>query len=267
MVFAFATVVTGGAVAQAQEPDAQPAQARGADRLLLQLRENLARSFPQSLRDQIVGVGLQGTDMRWCSVPADPNTCGYGLLWFATVMHPGREEPYEMRTLRPAAATRSTVRVPRIAGFVAADFAIREILPIVLRQAGFADDARSFESLASARTESELRALADAAEGTFRRLRALAAPEDREQLQAWARAKVAARLAARSTWPLRRTRMAPTSRVLELVSELVHVAAQADAAPAAERTARMLERVATVARALVRWSEPPPNVLSRHPDS
>lgn len=229
----------------------------GPDPMLRQYVQEIAGLFrDRALAQSILDVNLERTDLRACLTFNGRTECGYDFGPFGHAVHPERNEPYEMRTYRPAAATEPTIRYPRIAGFVAADFVIRRLVPVVLRAAGFEDDAAHLQSLQSARTEAEMRALADESKRVFERLRDLATPSERHARRQLVRARVAARVAWQATLPLRRVTAAPTTAVFDKIVEAYAAAALADAESASAAAVEMLLRVAAVARSIRPYQDP-----------
>lgn len=110
---------------------------------------------------------------------------------------------------------------------VAADAAVRRLLPIVLRSLGLTNEAGEFEGAAPTRDEASLASLGDAALRLANRIRQ--APASLSVANA-RRAQRAARLAWGATYPLRRSRAAPSTAVLALYRDLFVVAYRIDPA-------------------------------------
>jgi hypothetical protein len=226
----------------------------GIDPLLRELGRDLAQHFPEDARQRFATIDLDGTDMRACVPAQDGLDCSYHLDPFGVAPHPERAQPYEMRTLWPAEATGPTIRYPRIAAFVAMDFVIRRLLPLLLRGAGLEADAARLASMESARTDAELAALEQEARRVFERLRALPAPTTREARRSLGRARTAVRVAWQSVGWLFRVHGFAMSRVFDRVVDVVRLAASADPEAALDRTVEMLKRMARVARSIRSWT-------------
>ena len=132
---------------------------------------------------------------------------------------------------------------------VAADAAVRRLLPIVLRSLGLTSEASEFEGAAPTHDEASLASLGDAALRLARRIRA-AAPASLSVANA-RRVQRAARLAWGATYPLRRSRAAPSTAVLALYRDLFVMAHRID--PAA--SCRVAADVVAGADAVIRRAQ------------
>jgi hypothetical protein len=149
--------------------------------------------------------------------------------------------PASSSTETPTEATGQAALLDEQIAHVAADRAVRRLLPIVLRVSGREDAAVELESAAVTWTEPALSALGDRALAIAHELEhAQTTGLARDALRARHRATRAARLAWGATFPLRRHRAAPATRVVELFGQLVEITRSLDATATCAAVAEVL---------------------------